>query len=416
MTKFFKSKFLPAILFFVSASAARADVWTTTRSWTDAEDKGFSDFIRTVPLDVFTRQDSPWRGIATDCSKAVYVLRTIYAYQRGLPIQFSNRSRVNLSNTSKEFDAIPEGPKRLSKFINLLRQHVNTETLVDDTYPVAVNRQTVKAGSIYLHPQQPKDVPLTYRSGHVYYIQDVLANGMIRYISSTVPMMVRDLQPRLDIVFAPFNVDGGFRAWKRPDSNLKPGESSMQFQLAGWTPNRYRDTKFWKAWQKEVRTRLQTREATLEEEFKAAVFNVEGYIKERIHLVNRGWNLYQSKYKSAACMNEQDYDDYSTPTRDVKIQSELSYLRRAAVKYLESQGESSPYQAIPYLFEKYSYEVLPGQKLDMNDLWKTFQSAKVLAISEPEHSPKVRWGIEPQTHWPCPDRAKQYVGGENVGR
>jgi hypothetical protein len=164
-----------------------------------------------------------------------------------------------------------------------------------------------------------------------------------------------------------------------------------------------------------VRSRLALRSSTPTEEFNAALENVAGYINERANLVQNGWNLYQKKYHNQSCMNASDYDSYSTPTRDVKIQSELQALQQAAVDYLNAENEDSSLQGVARLFMRYKFTVLPSAPpVDLNHIWNAFETETVLAISEPEHSPEVRWGLEPQKQWPCVERAKNYVGGENI--
>ncbi|MGE3262044.1 MAG: hypothetical protein AB7K68_09715 [Bacteriovoracia bacterium] len=386
---------------------ANADVWPTTKSWGEAEDQAFGKWIEKLPLDLFTRKGSPYQGIYTDCADAAYVLRILFAYENGLPVKFSNFDRKDLSNANKTWDSVPEGQPRLRKFINFVRTHTNTQTIVADTYPLEISRNYIKGGALFLHPEGNKNVPVTYRSGHVYYVTNVFENGMIRLISSTVPEMVRDLQPRVEIVFAPFTKDGGYRAWKRVGSDVRPGESEMQFSLGRWVANGYRNGSLWQRWHDAVRAKLALRRATGAEEFAGALENVKGYIHERTGLVRNSWNIYQRKYRGEGCMSESDYDSYSTPTRDVKIQSELEILRRAAVRHV---GEDGVYR----LFEQYRFQVTAEHSVDLNQLWQAYETDTVLSISEPEHSPEVRWGITGQDRWPCPHRAKQYVGGENI--
>jgi len=292
-----------------------------------------------------------------------------------------------------------------------VRSHVDTRTLINDSYPIKINRENVRSGAMFLHPRT-SDAPVTYQAGHVYYIQDVYENGMVRYFSSTVPIAVREMQPRIDITFAPFAKSGGFRAWKRPHSNEQPGFDDVdQFNLAMWRPNAWRDGNLWTKWTKAIRRRLQLRQATVEEELNAKIENVAGYIKERTQWVEQSWRFYQRKYYGQNCMSASDYDAYSTPTRDVKIQNELMDLKYAAVNYLMANTGTWSEQAIQELFSRYQWQVLPGVSVDLNHLWVTFETKVVLAISEPEHSSEVRWGLRAQEKWPCPERAKQYSGG-----
>jgi hypothetical protein len=405
-------KMLFISLISLTAVTGHAVVWDTLAAWDDEQDAAFTQWIETLTMNIFTDKASPYYGVATDCGEAAYVLRAIFAYQNGLPIDFVGDQAGDLNNSSTRFDSVNDGDERFLAFVKYLKGHVNTETLVNDSYPIAINRNFLKAGALFLHPKSsnPK-VSVTFRDGHVYYVQGVMPNGMIRYFSSTVPARARQLQQRIDITFMPFETTGGYRAWNRPGN---PGESAEQFHMGGWRANDFRDQDgLWETWQAAIHQRLAQRPATINEKFNAKLFNVEGYVRERDELVRLSWALYQNKYHGNACMNAQDYDDYSTPARDVKIQSELEDLKTATQAYLTSIGRAASDQNVSGIFAQYSFSVA-GQTVNLNQIWTTFETSVVLAISEPEHSPQVRWGLETQAHWPCPERAKNYVGGESI--
>jgi hypothetical protein len=192
-------------------TVSHAAVWDTTRQWDDAADQEFGLWIKNLNMDIFMNPSSPYKGIATDCAHAAYTLRIIFASEHGLPIKFEGApAGVDLSNENTQFDKLDTTLEKVRRFIGLMKMHRNTDSLVEDTYPIAINRKTVRSGAMFLNPQNNgKGVPLSYRAGHVYYIQDVYDNGMVKYMSSTVPEAVRDLEPRYGITFAPFGTDGG---------------------------------------------------------------------------------------------------------------------------------------------------------------------------------------------------------------
>lgn len=408
-------------LTFLFFSTARAAVWEASNTWSEKEESDFAAWVRKLPMNFLNAgSGSKYGAISTDCADAAYTLRAIYAFEHDLPVAFNDDP--TLSNDTTKFDSESDPVVRFKRFLRHLANQTNTRTLVKDTYPVAIDRAHLRAGVLYLNPEpssaeiKANKIPMADRSGHVYYVQDVLENGMIRYFSSTVPAMVRDLQPRIDIVFAPFQTNGGFRAWKRPgvDDEEQPGFSLQQFHLAKWHANDFEDRDgLWERWQAEVRARLAKRDVTPKEEFEAKLFNVQGYIKERVNLVNMSWARYQKKYSGRGCMSAGDYDDYSTPSRDVKIQNELVDLKTAAQHYLSSDGMDTS-EGLTNLFAQHKFAIGNGESVDLNEIWEAFMTNTVLAISEPEHSPAVRWGLEPLKNWPCPEHKKNYKDADKI--
>lgn len=400
------------------ATTAHGAAWTTTRQWTNADEERFSQFIATLPLNYLNKGDHPYSGIPTDCADAAYTLRTIFAAQNGLPVSFSTFNGT-LTNETTAFDGIADPVKRVRKFIAKLNYDTNTQTLAKDSYPIAIRRGVVRPGTMFLHPQGSSEVPLTYRPGHVYYIQTVRDNGIIKYISSTVPAAVRDLNPRNGVIFAPMGKDGGYRAWKWPNTAERPNQSEEQFQIGGWREKSYRDGSVWSSWQDAVVSRLRTRLPTPKEAVDAEWENLENVVNGRIQAVSAGWNFYRKNYAAGQCTNEADYDSYSTSTRDVKVQVELQNFAAAAQKYVYSQpgGFFTNYEKkLQEFYRQFQFTVAPGVTIDINNLRDAFLTTKVLAISEPEHSPEVRWGLKDQGRWVCPHRAKNYHGGEQAGQ
>lgn len=402
----FKTLILASLMF--GASSAHAAVWETRNRWSLEYEARFGQFIRDIDLEIFRRPGSPWAGIPTDCADLAYTLRIIFAAQEGLPVRFQG-GKGPLSNEINDFDSISDPVKRVRKFIAHVNYYTSTFSLTNDTYPIAINRQSLHPGTLFLHPMGSQQVPLTYRPGHAYYIQDVAENGIIRYLSSTVPAKVRGLDVRNGILFAPMEQTGGYRAWIWPDSNQRPFLSGEQFEMGGWRPKSYRDYNLWGAWQEAIIARISSRPATAQEQFNAQYENILGLVKNRVLAVNEGWKVYLQKYSPGQCMSAKDYDSYSTPTRDQKLQSELQDFEIATSYYAAALG-TTPEE----VYSRIRFQVIRGKVIDLNQIRRALLTDTALVISEPEHSPEVRWGLEEQGRWPCPERAKSYVGHERL--
>ena len=407
LNKNFFAKVSLALLTLSAASQAHAAVWPTTRNWTSADEDGFSDFIAKLPLDFF-QNDRDFGGIPTDCADAAYTLRTIYAFRNGLPVSYSTYNGV-VTNDTNQFDSIQDPIKRVRKFIARINVDTGTSTLSKDTYPISINRKSLRAGTMFLHPQGNTKVPLTYRAGHVYYIQDVPANGIVKLISSTVPAAVRSLNPHNGLVFAPMDVTGGYRNWRWPNGRLQGNESDQQFKIAKWYPGSYKDGVLWNNWTSKIEELILTKRATVKERLHAAWENLEHAVIQRGQAVNEGWAEYNLKTPFAKCMNDTDYDNYSTPTRDAKVQSELVAFRAYAQDYLGVPRANKKSPKLLSYFRTKKMDVGIGRLIDVSDLQNAFDTYH-LQISEPEHSPEVRWGLTylPVNQWPCPHRASAY--------
>lgn len=405
------------------AVSAKASVWQTTRHWDLGAEQEFGEWIRLLPLDVFSNPQSRYHGISTDCGDAAYVLRIIFAYEHGLPVRFQNSP--DLSNSTTRFDSLAAGSPlrgklsaRIRSFIDLVRNRTSTEALANDTYPIEISRQSLRSGAMLLHAASNHDasVPATYRSGHVYYIQSVnYQNGMIRYMGSTVPEAVRSLSVRYGTWYVPQETDSGYRAWKWPDSYDQPFASNEQFRIGDWRPRSFGEGHLEESWQEAVQARIRSRKITPSENYAAVESNLRSALQERSTAVLEGWDYYAKNYSAGQCMEEPDYEDYSTPSRDTKLQKELNYYRTASIGYLELMRKNGQVRSdvsfkdqVRGMFERFVFEPIPGTKMNYLQLWKAFMTDTVYDISEPEHSPKVRWGLTPQGRWPCPERRAQY--------
>lgn len=420
------------------APKAQSAVWETRASWNEQKEREFGKFINELPLDFFSRPGTSFSGIATDCADAAYVLRTIFAYQNALPVDFENWEGKDLSNTTNNYDNVEAGIPRLRKFMQDLRYATDTATLLKETYPIAINRKSVSPGSMFLHMPKKGEGPKVYASAHVFYVQNVSNNGLVTYISSTVPAAVRNLNARNGYVFTPFNMNSGYRAWKWPNTASQALETRLhgsleQFKLGGWKTfaelpdngdgGRSALQRQMQNWSAAVRARIKGtgagRSINPTEELNAVIGNILGGVKERIKIVQDGWRTYQSRYQGRGCMTEADYDNFSTPSRDTRIQHELMYLEPAATRYVRAQGAQNTQAALRQLYAQYRFEIMPGQFVDLNQITDGFLTTKALSISEPEHSPLARWGVGPvmvRSQWACPHRASQYYGADRINR
>lgn len=133
---------------------AQAAVWSSQNVWSQAQEDRYSLWVvENFKADIFSNPKNPWYGISTDCADAVYAARIIFAYENSLPVAFTNIENMkrSLTNSMTNWDRLPE-KDRVRKFIQLVSDLTSTQTLGHDTVPVAIQREFVRPGAIFLNP------------------------------------------------------------------------------------------------------------------------------------------------------------------------------------------------------------------------------------------------------------------------
>lgn len=176
---------------FTSIEFGTSPLWTVTQEWNqDWEDK-YAEWVGTTFTATFFEENK----LATDCADAAYALRWIFARNNGLPaaatLSGSGVFATHLS-AKAEWQSLPghkewQKDKRFLTALNWLLNMVFTKTLYMDTYPVEINRSTIKPGLINLLGGH------TEIFNQVSYHPDELPMGLL---SSTMPRAIRVLAAR----------------------------------------------------------------------------------------------------------------------------------------------------------------------------------------------------------------------------
>ncbi len=326
------------------SATSQAAVWENRRSWDDWWEQRFSEWVEmSFREDMFT--SGRFAGMAHDCADAVYFSRLIFAHDNGLPFVIKNPLTLSrddpradfLSSQTDSFDHLPR-EKRLRKFMEFIADQVWTKSLINDTYPVAVNEKYFRPGVIAVLPRGEVfahtgidlfSYETTNRSttaGHAQIIKRIDQQGVIHYIKSSQPARIANMQTTTLNSFTPHEKGGSFRYWKQPhdyhkDQKELPGFSTEQFHLDGLIEDI-------------VQQRFAMTPESLADRQARYAQEVCRQIQERIPVINAA-----DKYRKSIgdrCMNFEEYDNYSTPLRDKKIAMTLQYL----LKTLDSQDNS----------------------------------------------------------------------------
>jgi hypothetical protein len=381
-------KLTALLVLLLSPLTSIAAVWETRNSWNPSWEARYEEWVKNEwRVDIFTSSRSPYRGLAPDCADTVYSMRAIFAFENGLPFVFVDPStqRTVISNEIRKFDGVAEGAPRLVRFLAWSYDILSTSSLPNDTYPVAISRDTVRAGGLLLAKE----------SKHSYTIKKLNDTGVPVLVYSTQAntgdLKVRSW-PSVGYLFAEgIKQPSGIRDFRLPEDLLKPvwevpGYSDEQYQVGAnrWVPT--------------MQSKLALRSESAPELMKRLMEDVCQLAQTRVQLVAEA----QNKIRAVGdrCFNAAEYDDLSTPSRDGQLKSAFQDLSagyaRVLKKKLKLNREMSEQLAnifaksganetdIQYCVVKY------GRKISLGELRRRLEAN--LISSNPNDTLEVRWG------------------------
>jgi surface antigen len=192
----------------VTVTAGAQNTSTSIRvmrdSWSDADERGFIEFIQALgnsrcgtidrcmksAANPFAKTDPPGVYFAADCADLPYFLRGYYAWKRGLP--FSYISAVSPRGATRDIRYTSSGNTIASRRDVLTGSTTGRQLLVDlrnnissamfrlhpdmegtDLYPVRIDRKSLKPGSVLYDP-----------NGHVAVVYKVEEDGRVLFMDA----------------------------------------------------------------------------------------------------------------------------------------------------------------------------------------------------------------------------------------
>lgn len=388
------------VLFMFLPSAAVASVWTEENQWDESWEERYRQWVRTNwKDDIFMDPAKPiYYKFENDCADAVYAMRLIFSYENRLPFVVNNRDKAGkvISNSMTTWDNLPP-PQRVRQFMNYVADMTSSESLRNDTYPIALD--DIKPGDVYVAP-----------GVHSYQIVDVTDAGIAEVMASTTPKQARYL---LRTPSFPFYVPedkrlgDGYRRFKQPQNIGKPaaqqpGYSDEQFRLAA-------DLQYdYVAFTDVVSKKLGKREEKPDEKTTRLLLALCMYANDRsVYVYDALWYLQKIRSEGRHCMNAREYDDHSTPGRDKRLKMFFDSIRR----HIDSIGRFDP-RSQPARWAKavFSHDEPPASEMKhLNDFcmvqmtlgeeyYMTLRELRQnvdagVLVSDPHASLPFRWGV-----------------------
>ncbi|MBY0413469.1 MAG: hypothetical protein K2Q18_04860 [Bdellovibrionales bacterium] len=401
-----------AALILSIPTVGRTAVYEASRPFLSSDEALYSEWVqKVVHSDIFSNPESPYYGIKTDCADAAFALRTIYAFENKLAVDFIDNEGLKVSEKTSRFDYLPiTGTKRLKAFIEFLGENIGSEVLAkDNTYPIDL--KAIRPGDLYVTMWKNPKGEMTR---HVYIIKDVLITGDLLLYSSTQPRAVRPFLPRKGMPSKIFTQEPfGFKRFQAQLGVKKetlPNYSLMQYEAL-----KLGEAGFFSL----VKESLKTSEDTLGQNIQRRIENICVALNTRKDIVESA--LDAKRDLGVACFKKDQYDELSTPSRDKNINQDIERLRygynsmvkngldgsldenvKLGLDYLVGANTSDEgLQAIKGLCSV-AVEINPEKRIIFN--MKSFyeRSKAGLVSSNPNDHLESRWGLEKSKKL-CPD-------------
>jgi hypothetical protein len=335
-------------------------------------------------------------------------MRIIFAYENRLPfvIQDPTAAGRTLSNKMSRWDGQGD-TARIRGFLLYMYDMVSTKSLPNDTYPIAINKNTVRAGALML---------TTAANHHSWTVKQMLSTGIPWLIfNSTIGagsgsmLQERQSWPNPEWVFeGNYSPSGnaGFRYW-RPTAYINrpvwevPGYSEEQYDIGlnGWVSY--------------VQRRIASRVEGDDELVNRMLRTVCQGFTSRVQPVADGLRALS---RIDGCMSQDDFDTYSTPSRDQRVFDDMMSLRRSyrgiidrnGGKNLSVQNARRLANIFPYIKSSAAYErdnmdprsvgsnsvcvveYLSGRSMDLAEFKRRMFAGWI--SNNPNDSGAYRWG------------------------
>jgi hypothetical protein len=334
--------------------------------------------------------------LPTDCAELAYVERGAFARKHRLPMAIRDGGSSQLfpnESMKEEWLDLPEHQdwkkdRRFRAVLEYIMRNTYTHTLMEDSYPVAINARTLGAGIHFLD--------LHGSSGHTMVVKSVNdpEDLPITLLFSTVPIRIRELISTFyqDQEAPKLNRSGLYKirwakkvngSWKLVAAKNHPGYSLEQFQLADIdfpspTPH------FLKVYQ-----RLNpefSRELLLEKSMQ----ELRDRMQDRIKMVEDGFAFCQRKNCAPGSRGD---DDWSTPSRDRRL-IQLHETVQLALELIRHKNPSAlpSSQSKWKQFAKSQTLFIQQKNISLENLVNAFEHQ--LTQTDPRVSIARRWGVE----------------------
>jgi hypothetical protein len=334
-------RFLVIALLILSPIANSA-VWKAKPgvNWDAYWDLKFQRWIKSeVNGDFFKKLGGSYESLPLDCADAFYGLKIYFSFKNGLPWRSagqkwnSERDKFEggYSNDISKWDHLEKPDDRVAELINHLISRLGTESLANlDTYPVSLF--DVRPGDMFMYKYGESG---SY-TRHAYIIKNVNEDGTFEVLYGT-QLRAKKLRAlgQIGSEYLQHKPDRKNWGFKRYKSNIDIETESANIPVANYEQyeiaKRVTETEFFDY----VNTALRIYQEGPAKKVRRLLSGLCRSLQAREIVVDDA--LDWQTLNPNTCMNEGDYDAFSTPSRDLGIKKKYLQLQ-SYYKKLESDG------------------------------------------------------------------------------
>lgn len=403
--------------------SASAEAWPVEREWSLKEETLYSQWFerlaskswRSTNEMLHSREfnslyDPADEGLDfyADCGDFPYVIRAYYAYKRGLPFVANRVDGMRYTRqpnaTASTFDNLSHRGSLKGFFGQLTYVHSGNfrtapEATDSFTYPIAINRRTLRPGAVFYSP-----------NGHVAMVAEVSDDGSIKLADAHPDQSVTRISfgPKLEVRSRTYS--GGFR-WIRPAAVIggRAVFITDNERLFGYSQEQYAMKEYYTT----VADRLRRIVIDpLEDLERYIVEDTFQEVLDRRDSVDRGWAVGRRRSIAMAGSNiydnSGDWEDYSTPSRDLRLRLSMLHIPNLIASHVRLMREEPDRLDTRYddpeelglallelkehLFEDLDFEYA-NSRGDSVRLTLADVEERLFDLSfDPNHPPELRWG------------------------
>ena len=376
------------------AQKSQAAVWETTSQWNDQTEAEYRQWVGANWNKNFFEQEGPMKGSILDCADVVYSVRVIFASQRGLPFAMkdpTSRGGKIISNEMTRWDS-KSPDQRVRSFIQLIYDVGSTASLPADTYPTAISPATLGAGSVIVTDPE---------NHHSWTIQRFSPTGIPYLLFGSRPARTllydRNDYPSVGFVF-PLGIrpetNAGFRNFRQPTDIGKPASEVPGYSLEQYD---FPAATFMRTVQKRMQ---QVQESNNQRVLRVYEESCKG-AQERVAIVKGA--IDKNEAIGSRCMDAQEYDDNSTPSRDTRLRDTFKDLQASFKDANAAKALSASTRKLAQSVLKGSVsatntnaacivEIAPGRRLTLGQIFALSINDKL--SNNPHDTLEMRWGLD----------------------
>lgn len=359
---------------------AQSTLWQVTEQWNADWESRYSDWVRAnIDRSFWTRF-----SIATDCADVILSARWIFARMNGLPAanHLITGHWFTYRSVKPEWESLPTAAewyndRKFMAALDYLLSQAFTHSLLEDSYPIAINAQAIAPGAYHLK--------IWDDTGHTQFVYQVGTEPdqvPIVTLNSTVPREVRDLAEHVFFDKEARAPDWGFMRMRWPvwidDTVQLVPSTSMPFYSEEQYDRRFvrsPRTDFWE----EVFYRLNP-QANLSLLTERSLVQVRDMFVARIPVVEKGWEVCR---QSPCLEGTAEWEAWSTPSRDQRIMNSIGVF---AALYDRTGSSNAIYRLLHT--KTFSYQRQNYNLFELIRIWD-----KKSYSSNPNDTIRRRWGI-----------------------